>query len=68
MVALFTFSVVARVLSLKKQLTADERRYTLRNQNLETILGLTKKVGLFLYVMLGFLCVHLRILRFKCRL
>ena len=36
----------ADCLNLKKQLTADERRYTLRNQNLETIIGLTKKVDL----------------------
>jgi len=54
-------------LNLKKQLTADERRYTQRNQRVGIILGLIKKVDLFYYVKPGFICVHLRFRRIKYR-
>jgi hypothetical protein len=54
-------------LNQKKQLTADERRCTLRNKRLGTNLGLTKKVGREFSLKIGFICVHLRVRRLNCR-
>ena len=44
--------------SLKKKLTADERRYTQKNQELDENTGLTNKVVDFFDLSLGFIGVH----------
>ncbi|MFH1028340.1 MAG: hypothetical protein V1791_10090 [Pseudomonadota bacterium] len=54
--------------SQKKQLTADERRYTPRNQKLEQNTGLTHKVINFFDVSPGFIGVHPLFSAVNCRL
>jgi hypothetical protein len=55
-------------LTLKKQLTADERRYTPRNQKLEQNAGLTHKVINFFDPSPGFIGVYPFFSAVSCRL
>jgi len=55
-------------LSFKKQLTADERRYTLINQRLGENIGLTKMVIQFYCISPGYLGVYPFFSAVNCRL
>jgi len=61
------FKLTKKTINLKKQLTADERRYTPRNQRLSKNVSLTIMVNLIIQTTPVFIGVHRRIRRFNSR-